>query len=203
MRGRVGDLRRSHLGVAVPQVRAMSAASDDIAPARRRNSHPEHSLQVLVNKFTRAHVVHPHFFTSVDRAAQRSKFDHMRQKAAGQISGVPDCLLVVPGFALICVELKAPGKRPTSRQFEVGEALRKAGATWAWCDSVEGYATILRSLDVPLTGRWDIAAQAHDATLAGAAIRREETRTGRVSKARRAYQPKPGPRYQWPAGRGA
>jgi hypothetical protein len=178
----------------------MSDLADDDAPdGRRRNAHPEHFLQVMVNKWVRAHCVYPHFFTSVDRSAARSKFDHIRQKAAGQISGVPDTLIVIPRFPLIAIELKAPGKKPTSRQYEVGEALKKAGALWDWADSVESYAMLLHGWGVPLTGAWHIDALGHDATLAAAAIRREEAKTGKVSRKRVFAQRKQQHRYPWPA----
>jgi hypothetical protein len=178
----------------------VSDIADDDAPAgRRRNAHPEHGLQVMVNKFVRAHVPYPHFFCSIDRRAATSKFDHAREKAAGFVAGCPDTILVCPGFALIAVELKAPGKRPTARQFEVGEAIKRSGHIWAWADSVESYAALLHGWGVPLIGRWDIAAQGHDATLAAAAIRREEAKTGKPSRKRVFAQRKAGPRFPWPA----
>lgn len=151
------------------------------------NIGPEAALQVMVTKCVRAHVQAPHFFTGIDRSKQTGQFTHARQKSRGIIAGVPDTLLIVPGLPAIAIELKAPGNKPTDMQERVGEAIQAAGGIWGWCDTVLGYMAILLNAGVPLQGRWDLAAAGHDATLASAAIRREEA-GGVVSKKR--YPPR-------------
>jgi hypothetical protein len=150
-------------------------------------AHPEHELQVMVTKFVRNCVPMPHFFCGIDRSQRHGEFEHVRQKARGLISGTPDTLLIVPGLPAIAIELKAPGNKPTEAQLRVRDAIQAAGGIWGWCDTVFGYAAILLNAGVPMIGRWDIAAAGHDATLVGAAIRREEAKTGVVSK-KRAYR---------------
>lgn len=149
---------------------------------------PEHNLQIMVTKFVRAFVPAPHFFTGIDRGQRTGRFSHVRQKARGLVSGTPDTLLLVPGLPAITIELKAPGGRLTEQQLRVGDAIQGAGHGWGWCDSVSGYARILDRLGIPLLQNWDLGAASHDATLASAAIRSEEKKTGRPSKAR---APKP------------
>lgn len=141
----------------------------------------EHSLQIMVNKFVREAVTARHFFFAVDRSKATGAFTHVREKSRGLVAGTPDTMLVVLGFPLIAVELKSPGNKPTPRQFDVGDAIQTAGGIWGWCDTVTGYCQILRSLEVPLIRHAEILAADHDATLTGAAIKREETKTGRVS----------------------
>lgn len=153
-------------------------------------AHPEHALQVKVNQWVRECVPAPHFFCSVDRAAKRSPMDHVRQKAAGFVSGTPDTLLLVPGLPCIAVELKAGSNRPTEQQFRVGQAITIAGHTWRWCSSVLEYCRLLGALGVPLRPGAAVLAAHHDAVLAGAAIKREESRTGKPSAKR-----KPQPRF--------
>ena len=154
------------------------------------NAAPEHALQTLVNKWVRLHVPDPKFFCSIDRAQKHGQWEHVRQKARGLVSGMADTILIMPALPPIAVELKAPGNKPTERQTQVGTAIQNAGGIWGWCDSVAGYAAILRVAGVPLMMSADLAAQHSDAVLASAAIRREEARTGKVSKAR---APKPTP----------
>lgn len=161
------------------------------------NIGPEHALQTMVNKWVRNHVAQPHFFTGIDRTKGTSMLTHVREKARGLVAGTPDTLLIVPNLPAITIELKAKGKKVAedSQQDQVGKRIQASGGLWGWCDSVHGYAALLRAWDVPLIGAWEIAAEGHDATLLGAAIRREETKTGKVSKARSPR--KSGPRYVW------
>ena len=154
------------------------------------NAQPEHALQVRINAWVREHVPHPHFFCGIDRAQKHGQWEHVRQKARGLVSGMADTILIMPALPPIAVELKAPGNKPTERQTQVGTAIQNAGGIWGWCDSVAGYAAILRVAGVPLMMSADLAAQHSDAVLASAAIRREEGKTGKVSKAR---APKPTP----------
>lgn len=150
---------------------------------------PEHRLQVQLTKWVRACVPMPHFFAGLDIAKKASAITRMQDKARGVISGVPDTIMLVAGLPVIAVELKAPGNRPTPRQFEVGEAIRAAGHVWGWCDTVTGYFELLRSLRVPLDARAGFWAAHYDAFLTGAAIRREEGKTGKVSVRRFAAKP--------------
>lgn len=151
---------------------------------------PEHSLQVLVTKAVRAHVPAGHFFTGIDRAKPSGRFTHVREKARGIVAGVPDTMLLYPGLPAIFIELKAKGGKVEagSNQEKVGVAIRAAGGLWACCDSVYDYLHTLQHFGVPLQGNWMLAAFNHDATLEGAAIRRDEAK-GTVSK--RRFAPKP------------
>jgi len=149
----------------------------------------EFSLQILLNKWVKECVPTPHFFSSSDRSQKHGRYEHVRQKARGIIAGIPDTQLIVPGFAPIAVELKAPGNKPTEQQIRVGKAIIAAGGHWDWCDSVFGYWQILYRLGVPLHAHAETAAMAKDATLLNAAIAHEENKTGRVS-AKRKQEPR-------------
>ena len=153
--------------------------------------HPEHSLQVALVKLVRVYVAQPHLFISVDAAKSASSMQRIREKARGVLSGTPDTLLVVPTLPLIAVELKAPGNRPTDRQMQVGAAITAAGHHWGWADSCAEYFRLLSAWGVPVIGTWWLAAQDADARLASAAIRAEESKTGRPSRARSAYPTRP------------
>lgn len=149
-------------------------------------NHPEHSLQILVHKWTRNHIANPHFFFGMDRSKVTSQFSHVREKSRGIVAGLPDTVLIVPGKPTICVELKAPGGKPTDFQLLVRDKLLAAGAHWDWCDSVSGYAHILDFYGVRLEGLWKEFAEASDRTLA-------EART--KAKAARPAPKKRDPRY--------
>lgn len=150
---------------------------------------PESALQVMIHKWVRECVPEPHWFFSTDRAKAAGPHTHLHEKNRGVRAGQPDTHLLVPGRSLIAIELKSPGNKPTALQFEVGERIKAAGGIWGWCDSVAGYCALLRSAGVPLGWRAEFWAESHDATLAGAVIRREEGKTGTVSKKRFAAQP--------------
>ncbi len=94
------------------------------------------------------------------------------------------------------VELKAPGGRPSEAQTIVGAAIQTAGHQWGWCNSVVGYAEMLKRWGVPLAPMAIVNAAHKDAVLASAAIRREEAKTGSPSKKRtsRPRAPKPSAR---------
>jgi hypothetical protein len=151
-------------------------------------AHPEHALQVMVAKWVRMNVPMPHHFFASDRSRKQSALQHVREKARGMIAGTPDTHLLLPGHPLIAIELKAPGGRPTDQQRRVGEAICAAGGMWTWVTSVTEYAAALVSAGVWLEPSAFIAAAGHDATLAGAAIKRAE-RTGTVSPRRYAAKP--------------
>lgn len=112
----------------------------------------------------------------------------MREKARGLIAGTPDTVLLAPNFPAICVELKAGDNKVRSGddQDRVGQAIRRAGHVWHWTNSVQGYAAILAEAGVLLSPDAQIKAMRADALLASAAIRREEAKTGAVSKKRYA-----------------
>jgi len=152
---------------------------------------PEHALQVLVTKAVRAHVPQPHRFFSIDRSQATGLFTHVREKARGLVAGTPDTVLLYPGLPAIFIELKAKGRKvlPDSNQQKVGNDIRNAGHHWWWCDSVYDYLHTLQRFGVPLQGNWPVAAFNHDATLESAAIKREEAKTGTVSKRRYARKP--------------
>jgi hypothetical protein len=112
--------------------------------------------------------------------------DHIRQKAAGHVAGTPDTWLLTANRQAIAIELKAPGNLPTARQVAVGQVIQSLGHYWNWCDSVSAYGEMLNYLRVHLVAHWKLKAADYDATLEGAAIKREETKTGKVSKRRSA-----------------
>jgi len=145
---------------------------------------PEAALQVKINQWSRECVAVPHFFTGIDRSKRSGQFTHVREKARGLVAGTPDTVLLVHGLPSIWVELKAPGNHPTDQQYEVGSAIKHSGHVWDWCDTVEGYATILARRGVRLTTDAHSKAMHADALLAAAAIRREEASTGKPSAKR-------------------
>lgn len=153
------------------------------------NAQPEHALQVMVNKFVREAVPQPHFFCGVDRSKATSRFTHAREKARGLIAGTPDTLLVCPGLPLIAVELKALGNTPTEAQERVGADIQASGHIWGWCDTVTGYAAILRAAGVALRPHADMYAARHDATLTVAAARRKDAKAAGKPAGKR-YKPK-------------
>lgn len=61
-------------------------------------------------------------------------------------AGAPDRLVVLPGGRIAFVELKAPGKKPTVKQNQKMQELRRLGASCAWTDSREGVDQILKEL---------------------------------------------------------
>ena len=52
-------------------------------------------------------------------------------------NGVPDRIVLLPGGRIVFVELKAPGKKPTSLQIRMHEILIGLGADVHVIDSVE------------------------------------------------------------------
>lgn len=148
-------------------------------------NHPEWELQVQIAHTVRDHVPMPHLFFSVDRSKRLGRFSHVREKARGMMAGVPDTILIYPGFPVIAIELKAKGERvePGSTQERVGHAIQAAYGHWTWVDSVHDYMLYLNNIGIPLHGRWDLTAAHRDALLASAAIKREEA-GGVVSKKR-------------------
>ncbi len=160
-----------------------------------RKSHPEANLQVMVNKFVREVVPEPHLFWSSDRHAKTSKTTFIHEKARGILPGTPDTFLLAPNLPLIAVELKAPGNRPEhgGYQEQFRDRLRLVGAYWEWCDSVTGYGEILNAIGVVMDQRWRLIGAHHDATLSSAAIRRQEAKTGTLSKARTSKPREPRP----------
>jgi hypothetical protein len=150
---------------------------------------PEHNLQTKINQWVREHVPTPHHFFSADRSKKQSEFQHVREKARGMVPGQPDTHLLIPGYPLITCELKAPGNRPTAQQERVGAAIVAAGGVWGWATTVTEYARLLVERGgVALPQSAFLAAAGHDATLAGAAIKRAE-RKGVVSPRRFAAKP--------------
>jgi hypothetical protein len=152
------------------------------------SAYPESDLQTKIKQWTGENVLRPHFFFAVDRRQKSAQFSHSREKMRGHVSGTPDTVLLVPGFPAITVELKAKGKKPEpgGDQEKVGAVIRQCGHHWDWTDTVTGYFQILRDIGVPMGNRAVLSAEAKDAILEGAAIKREEAKTGVVSKRRYA-----------------
>jgi hypothetical protein len=147
-------------------------------------AHPEHALQVKLNQWQREHIPQPHFFASVSRQQKTAQFTHNREKMAGQVAGMPDTILQCPNKPIIAVELKAPGNKPTDAQEAVGAAIIAAGGCWGWTTTVEGYARFISECGIQLTNWAWLAAANADAILESAAIRRDETKTGKPSRKR-------------------
>lgn len=150
---------------------------------------PEHALQVKLSQWTRENVPQPYFFTAIDRSRKQSAMQHVREKARGLVAGTPDCVLILPRLPAMWVELKAPGGRPSEAQALVGAAIQTAGHKWGWCNSVVGYAEMLKRWGVPLSPIAILNAVHKDAILTSASIRREESKTGAPSK-KRAFRPR-------------
>jgi hypothetical protein len=151
---------------------------------------PEHSLQVKINQTAREVIDCPHLFFSIDRTKRNAEFEHVRQKNRGMVAGTSDTVLLCLGLPGIVVELKAPGETPDDNQNRFGAHVQTAGHLWGWCDTVVGWCRLLIAFGVPLRRNWEIIAAGHDATIEGAAIKREEARTGVPSKKRTYRQPK-------------
>jgi hypothetical protein len=156
-----------------------------------RTAHPEHNLQTKINQWVRENVPHPHFFFAVDRRQKSGAFTHVREKARGHVRGTPDTVLLFPGLPCITIELKAPGNKPDESQEQVGAVIQASGHFWGWCNSVAGYCALLVRAGVPLGPHAALNAERKDAVLEGAAIRREEARTGKVSRKRYRGAEKP------------
>jgi hypothetical protein len=86
----------------------------------------------------------------------------------------------------ILIELKAAGKKveEDSNQDRVGAIIQALGHFWGWCDTVAGYCALLIRFGVPLGRLAALNAERKDAVLEGAAIKREEAKTGRPSRKR-------------------
>ena len=161
-----------------------------------KNATPEHNLQIKINQWCRENVPQPHFFFGVDRAKKSGQFTHVREKSRGLVAGTPDTMLLMPGLPAIAVELKAFGKKVEEggTQEKVGIVVMAAGHLWGWCDTVVGYRALLLGFGVLVSPYSLVRAEHHDAVLAGAAIKREEAKTGVPSKKRfagRVQKPKP------------
>lgn len=154
------------------------------------SAHPEHDLQVKINQWCRENVPQPHFFFAVDRRQKSAAFSHVREKARGHVAGTPDTVLLFPGLPAITIELKAKDKKVEEggNQDRVGSLIEASGHLWGWCDSVAGYCALLTRFGIPLRPYASVKAEHHDLVLAGAAIKREEAKSGKPSK-KRGYRP--------------
>jgi hypothetical protein len=153
------------------------------------SAHPEHDLQVKINQWVRENVPHPHFFFAVDRRQKSANFSHVREKSRGHVAGTPDTVLLIPRSPAITIELKAKDKKVEEggNQERVGTVIQQSGHLWGWCDTVAGYCALLRQFGVMLSPMATLHAEHHDLVLAGAAIKREEAKTGAPSK-KRSYK---------------
>lgn len=126
----------------------------------------EHRLQVAVNKWCREAIAVPYLLNSIDRRAATGAFSHAREKARGCVAGWPDIMVLVSGLPAMCVELKAPGKKPEDHQTAVIARIRETGHRAAWCNCVMGFAKLLSDWGVPLSKTALLMADYHDQTLA-------------------------------------
>lgn len=64
-------------------------------------------------------------------------------------AGVPDRIVLLPGGRILFLELKAPGKKPTTLQAKWLEWLRKLGFRAEWADNAEeAMAMIVKTTEV-------------------------------------------------------
>ena len=126
----------------------------------------EAATQKHVMQFVRENLPGSEFF-AFDRSAPSGRFTHMREKARGVRKGTPDTLLRIAGYPNIWAELKAPGKKPTDEQIDIGRRLEAVGDVWFFADSVVAYATQLRNAGVVMSPRWREHAEDHDARAQG------------------------------------
>lgn len=53
--------------------------------------------------------------------------------------GIPDLIVMVPGYEMCLVETKAPGKKPTPIQKAKIKEINKKGGKSFWCYSLDGF----------------------------------------------------------------
>jgi hypothetical protein len=137
--------------------------------------HRESALQKGVKRFVRRAVALPHIFAAHDRSAEHGTGSHLFETERGIGPGWPDTVTITPGLHFYA-ELKAPGKRPTQQQAQVGASLNSMpGCAWAWADTVMGFAVLADAAHVPLLPNWRQVAVHEDELVAGD-IRKQEAR---------------------------
>jgi len=116
-----------------------------------RRQRPEDKLQRGVIAHLHARGVPNIFFFHVPNGGQRSKIEAAILSGLGVRAGAPDLFIVANGRTY-AMELKAPGRLPSTAQHEALAALERAGAITAVCDSIDMAVAILEDWGV-LRGR--------------------------------------------------
>ncbi|MCX7901445.1 MAG: VRR-NUC domain-containing protein [Burkholderiaceae bacterium] len=119
------------------------------APVRIVRKQDEHALQRDVACFLRLTIGPPGcaradgvMWWGVDHAAASSAITGALRRARGVCAGQPDIMILVRG-RLCGVELKSATGRPSAAQSAFADALRKSGAHWAVCRSVDDVRGVL------------------------------------------------------------
>ena len=67
----------------------------------------------------------------------KSKGCYVRKFVSPNNRSVPDRIIIAPGGAVLFLEIKREGCKPTKAQLAEMELLSKVGARVGWCDNVE------------------------------------------------------------------
>lgn len=68
----------------------------------------------------------------------KSKGCYVRKFVSPNNRSVPDRLIIAPGGAVLFLEIKRGGCKPTPAQLAEMELLSKIGAHVGWCDNIHG-----------------------------------------------------------------
>jgi len=132
--------------------------------------------------------------TAIDHSGKQSYITAAKLKARGAQKGVPDHLVLIPGFAAIFMEIKKPDGRVSPEQYNVARCIEFTGHHWFCVRSVEDAENALLGLNVPLRAtvsgiRASIAAQNEGLRpvrrRAASGKRMERATPAQVAKARR------------------
>lgn len=126
------------------------------------------------------------WWSSIAHERKQSPIQGAHQKARGVKAGLPDVLVLAPGFVL-GVELKAGKNTATAIQNAVGAELRRLGHGYEIVRSVEQLGEVLIRHGFALGPGWQLAAQRHDAALDAPAKPRGR-RAARLSSEKPALQ---------------
>lgn len=134
-------------------------AHNRLAPPQYRNTmqHVEHQHQVALIHWARAVALTPatdvipgskvaDYLLAIPNGGKRSSArEGARLKAEGVKPGVSDLLLPLRrgGYAGLWLELKAPGKKPTTAQTEWIDRMNAAGYFATWCDDWAQAAAVI------------------------------------------------------------
>tara|TARA_R110000868_G_scaffold233264_5_gene486988 strand:+ start:2354 stop:2866 length:513 start_codon:yes stop_codon:yes gene_type:complete len=147
-------------------------------------------LQRHIKNFCRDAITARHEFFAFDRAKAAGKFTHAAEKARGVRAGTPDTVLLMAGIRPIFCELKAPGKKASEIQGDIGQRLIFVDCYWSVKDSVWGYWSWLRDLCIPMRPDAEQVALLHDAQVA-ATVGAAEAKAGKPPKAtKRKVEPR-------------
>lgn len=114
---------------------------------RKRRASPEAELQKAVVQHLRLAGVPGLLFFSVPNEQKCSVQRGVMLKKMGRLAGVSDLVLIIPRELQVPVvrflELKAKGEKPTEAQYNFGNAVTDARASWGWADDIESASILL------------------------------------------------------------